>query len=188
MCVSSHHKREPRDQNSSERARKAGFEERGSPDSGDQKGAENMKTMHRTFYNEKIEEIDILKETEKSVFYQNGDRHPKMTNDFYCHFDTFQEAHQFLIDREQQLLLDVDRNYRGKKEYAAALDAAESLIRKNAETIDEQASQIVALKAALLERELENIDPSLPSLEDAIEIATSQLAQEYPEIFAEEME
>ena len=52
--------------------------------------------------------------------------------------------------------------------------------------IDGQAKQIATLKAALLEHELENIDPSLPSLEDAIEIATSQLAQEYPEIAWEE--
>ncbi|MCK9568927.1 hypothetical protein M0R72_08300 [Candidatus Pacearchaeota archaeon] len=54
----------------------------------------------RTFYNEKIEEIETLKETEKSVTYLNGDRHPRMTNDFYCHFDTWQEAKDFLIDRE----------------------------------------------------------------------------------------
>lgn len=61
----------------------------------------------RTFYNEKIEEIEILKETEKSVIYQNGDRHPKMTSDFYCHFATWQEAHQFLIDREKTAIVDL---------------------------------------------------------------------------------
>lgn len=61
----------------------------------------------RTFYNEKIEEIEILKETEKSVIYPNGDRHPKMTSDFYCHFATWQEAHQFLIDREKTAIVDL---------------------------------------------------------------------------------
>jgi hypothetical protein len=62
--------------------------------------------------------------------------------------------------------------------------------RDDCDTCDEEFAklheQIATLKAALLERELENIDPSLPSLEDAIEIATSQLAQAYPDIFQEE--
>ena len=70
----------------------------------------------RTFYNEKIEEIEILKETEKSVIYQNGDRHPKMTSDFYCHFSTWQEAHQFLIDREQANIAELEKRITHHKE------------------------------------------------------------------------
>jgi hypothetical protein len=94
-----------------------------------------------------------------------------------------------LRDRAQQLLLDVDRNYRGKKEYAAALDAAESLIRKNAETIDEQAKQIAALKSICIEKQYD-LMPSAPGCYNDVrrQAAIEQLAQEYPEIFAEEME
>lgn len=44
------------------------------------------------------------------------------------------------------------------------------------------------LKAALLAAYLENVDPSLPSLDDAIKVAASQLAREMPDIFEEEME
>jgi hypothetical protein len=70
----------------------------------------------RTWYDEKIEEIEIERETEKSVFYKNGDRHLKMCGDFYNHFDTWQEAKDFLIAREQAAIDRALREMQGHQE------------------------------------------------------------------------
>jgi hypothetical protein len=52
--------------------------------------------------------------------------------------------------------------------------------------IDGQADQIATLKAIVRLDRLEYIDPSLPDLGSAEDVVDKQLAQEYPEIFAEE--
>jgi len=54
----------------------------------------------RTWYDTKIEEVEVIKDTGKTVTYANGDRHPVTTKDYYRHFSTWQEAKDFLIDRE----------------------------------------------------------------------------------------
>lgn len=72
---------------------------------------------YRTSYGE-IEEIDVLRETEKCViiqtgdgiFYKNGERRDmKRTEHSYNYFDTWQEARQFLIDRENTVIADLEK-------------------------------------------------------------------------------
>lgn len=81
---------------------------------------------------------------------------------------------------------------------AASLDAAEALIRKNAETINGQAKQIATLKAALIsdrskllflfKDRIFGIPEMINGSDKFKENAIKKLAQEYPEIFTEEKE
>jgi hypothetical protein len=59
----------------------------------------SMITKYRTWYDGKIEKVEIERETAKFVIFQDGKRYAKMTDDFYCFFDTFTEAKEHLISK-----------------------------------------------------------------------------------------
>lgn len=71
---------------------------------------------YRTFYNEEIEEIEISKETEKSVYYMNGERHPTMSAGYYAHFATWEEARAFLASREENIIDILERQIKQHQE------------------------------------------------------------------------
>lgn len=66
----------------------------------DRKGANSMKTKFRTWYDTSIEEVEVIRETEKFVTEADGQRWAKRNADFRNYFDSWEEAHKFLIDRE----------------------------------------------------------------------------------------
>ena len=55
----------------------------------------------RTWYDTRIEEVEVIRETAKFVTEADGQRWMKRTDDFRNYFNTWQEAKDFLIDREQ---------------------------------------------------------------------------------------
>lgn len=55
----------------------------------------------RTWYDTRIDEVEVIKETAQYVTEADGQRWSKRNADFRNYFDTWSEARQFLIDREQ---------------------------------------------------------------------------------------
>lgn len=66
----------------------------------------------RTWYDARIEEVEIIRESAKFVTESDGQRWAKRNPDFRNYFDTWAEAKAFLIDREQS-------NIRGLKQQLA---------------------------------------------------------------------
>lgn len=76
---------------------------------------------YRTWYDTKIEEIEVKRETEKFVTEADGQRWAKRNADFRNYFDTWQEAHQFLIDREQANIAGLEKRIAHHKETLSKL-------------------------------------------------------------------
>lgn len=70
---------------------------------------------YRTWYDVRIEEIDVAKETAKFVTYQDGQRWAKRSEDRYNknHFDTWQEAREYLIGHEKAAIYDLELKIAG---------------------------------------------------------------------------
>ena len=64
---------------------------------------------YRTWYDDRIEEVEIVKETAQYVTEADGQRWTKRNQDFRNYFDTWAEARQFLIDRENAAIADHER-------------------------------------------------------------------------------
>lgn len=60
-------------------------------------------------WDNKIEEIEIIKETAQYVTETDGRRWAKRNPDFRNYFDSWEEAHQFLMDREGKAIRDLER-------------------------------------------------------------------------------
>jgi vacuolar-type H+-ATPase catalytic subunit A/Vma1 len=62
----------------------------------------------RTWYNDKIEEIEVIRETERFVVVHAGlsreRREARSSDNGSNYFDTYQEAKEFLIDREKDAI------------------------------------------------------------------------------------
>lgn len=66
--------------------------------------------MYRTWYNDLIETVEVVRVTENSVylpadsrFYKNGERRQQRHNSNHeSFFDTWNEAHDFLVARTQK--------------------------------------------------------------------------------------
>lgn len=65
----------------------------------------------RTWYDTRIEEVEVTRETEQSVFlpagtrfHKNGERREAKRSDHMNYFDTWDEARDFLIDREKDAI------------------------------------------------------------------------------------
>ena len=74
---------------------------------------------YRTWYDTRIEEVDVVSETAKFVIIEDRNwshrslKHPERNDDTHYH-DTWQEAKDFLIDREQDAIVghrnDIERH------------------------------------------------------------------------------
>jgi hypothetical protein len=62
----------------------------------------------RTWYDTRIEEIEVVRETAKFVTEVDGQRWTKRS-DSRNYFDTGQEAKDFLIDREKEAIGNLER-------------------------------------------------------------------------------
>jgi len=58
---------------------------------------------YRTWYDTRIEEVEVIRETAKFVTESDGQRWAKRNDDFRNYFDTYQQAKDFLIDRVSEL-------------------------------------------------------------------------------------
>jgi uncharacterized protein YciI len=68
---------------------------------------------YRTWFND-IEEIEIIRETEQCVFvpsmaYKSNERREAKRSDHVNYFNTWKEAHQFLLDRENVAIKGCER-------------------------------------------------------------------------------
>ena len=64
-----------------------------------------MKKMYSTWYDARIEEVEVIRETAKFVTLVDSQRWAKRSDDHYNFFDTWSEARQFLIDREKTAII-----------------------------------------------------------------------------------
>jgi hypothetical protein len=65
---------------------------------------------YRTWYDTKIEEVEVLRETKNCVFiasnyYSKTGMKASKRSEGPCYFDTWQEAKDFLIDREKSAII-----------------------------------------------------------------------------------
>jgi hypothetical protein len=70
-----------------------------------------MKKFKAIPFTSEIREVEISRETEKYVIigtgkYPDGEKEAKQT-EWYAYNGTWQEAHQFLIDREKTAIVDL---------------------------------------------------------------------------------
>ena len=59
---------------------------------------------YRTWYNQEIEEVEVIRETEKYVIMnagQRGERRDAKRSGSMNYFDTWQEANEFLINNKE---------------------------------------------------------------------------------------
>ena len=87
---------------------------------------------YRTWYDTRIDEVEVIRETAKYVilatdnrFYSGGERRDAKRSDIgYNYFDTWQEARQFLIDREKIAIINL---LAGAKQHRVTLQKIEEM-------------------------------------------------------------
>jgi hypothetical protein len=69
----------------------------------------------RTWY-DRIEDVEVIHETAKFVTEADGQRWAKRNDDFRNYFDTWQEAKDFLIDREKDAIIKLTTEIKQRQE------------------------------------------------------------------------
>lgn len=73
--------------------------------------------------------IDIISETDHYVTASNGRKHKKISDDRSI-FDTFEEAKQWLLDKEEADLQKATETISGIKEYTKRIEALDKASKK----------------------------------------------------------
>jgi len=82
----------------------------------------------RTRYDDRIEEVEVIKETAKFVVlepnsYNSPRRDAKRSDNGMNYFDSWQEAKDFLIDREKTAMVKALREMQAHQETLAKIEA-----------------------------------------------------------------
>lgn len=80
----------------------------------------------RTWYDTRIEEVEVIRETAKFVMLSDLQRWAKRTEDSWNYFDTWEDARAFLIAREKSAMSDLKKQIETHEVLLQKIEAMEA--------------------------------------------------------------